>query len=313
MDAVVIGMGSAGKRHATNLMALSQKIVAVAEPTWEDQVAKGIRVFRDPLECLEKESNGRLVIIASPTAFHYEQVVKAVDNGAAAVLVEKPMAVNADQAWEMWRNSETMGVRAAVGFNFRFMTQAVQLVAGPIVSGEQPIVFQSVAIDDMTKWPSYHPKTHFLDPGSGGVLLTSTIHAIDMSVGLLGKPTSVFGLLGRDQQGLDVNSTLIVGFDGGFRAMLVDVWEEGREPFTMWTTHAGMSFAFADLRASGWKSEIDGMHYRMLKSFIQYGEDDRERLCNFEQGYWGMAVLDAARRSAEAGSVAVDLTLQAVS
>ncbi len=314
MEAVVIGLGSAGKRHATNLMALDKKISALADPTWRDQETKaGIRIYRDPMVCLEEEANDRMVIIASPTAFHYEQVMKAIDCGALAVLVEKPMSVNADQAWEMWRASEATGVRVAVGFNFRFLTQAVELVASPISRGERPAVFHSVAVDDVTKWPGYHPQSHFLDPESGGVLLSGTIHAVDMAVGILGQPTSALCILGRDQRGLDVASTIIVGFNGDYRATLVDLWEEDRQPFTLWTTHAGMSFAFADLRSKGWKPQLETMHQRMLKAFIEYGPEDKDRLCDFEQGYWGMSVIDAARMSAERGSVAVDLTLQAVS
>lgn len=312
MDAIVIGMGSAGKRHTKNLMALDQNIVAVAEPTWKDQLVGKIHVYEDPLRCLEEQANDRLVIVASPTLFHYEQVMKAIDNGALAVLVEKPMAMNADQAWEMWRASEVTGIRVAVGFNFRFLRGAVNLVTDPIRRGERPAVFQSVAIDDMTKWPSYHPKTHFLDRQSGGVLLSSTTHAVDMAVGIFGRPSNAVGVVGRNQTGLDIASTIIVGFDGEFRATLVDLWEEGREPCTLWTTHAGFSFAFADLRAHGWNNEMGKMHYQMMKAFVEYGPDDQKLLCDFEQGYWGMAVLDAARASAAEGSKFVELTLQAV-
>jgi len=311
MDAVVIGMGSAGKRHTKNLMALGQKIVAVADPAWEDQMTKsGIRSFQNPLNCLEEEANDRLVVIASPTAFHYEQVMKAIDNGAAAILVEKPMAVNADQAWKMWRDAETMGVRAAVGFNYRFMIGAVKLVADPIRRGERPVIFQSMAMDDITKWPSYHSESHFLDPRSGGVLLTSTSHEIDMAVGMLGRPSSTMAILDRNDDGLDTASTLIIGFDGEHRATSAVRWETGREPYMLWSTHGGVSFTFADVLSDGWKSDRDTMHYRMLKAFVEYDVTDQGLLCSFEQGYWGMAVIDAARKSAASNGTPVELTLQ---
>jgi len=73
-----------------------------------------------------------IVAIATPNDLHHSMTLAAIEAGAH-VLCDKPLAMNAQQAFEMWQAAESRGVRQIVPFWWRFLpavTAAHDLLAG---------------------------------------------------------------------------------------------------------------------------------------------------------------------------------------
>ena len=76
-------------------------------------------VFADYREMLDKSSLDALIIVV-PDDLHYSITMDALDAGLH-VLCEKPIAVNATQAREMYEKAEAVGVTHMVYFIFRWL------------------------------------------------------------------------------------------------------------------------------------------------------------------------------------------------
>jgi predicted dehydrogenase len=88
-------------------------------------------VFTD-FEAMLASSGLDIVAIATPNDLHHSMTLAAIDAGAH-ILCDKPLAMNSQQAFEMWQAAERRGVRQIVPFWWRFLpavTAAHELLAG---------------------------------------------------------------------------------------------------------------------------------------------------------------------------------------
>ena len=76
------------------------------------------RVFTDYRELIE-EGDLDAVVVATPDDLHHPMTMAALDAGLH-VLCEKPMALNAGQAGEMYDKAEAAGVKHMVFFTYRW-------------------------------------------------------------------------------------------------------------------------------------------------------------------------------------------------
>lgn len=120
---VVLGLGSIGRRHATNLAALypGARLTFVRRDAAEDDFSRnlGARVI-DRLETVIDEPLD-LAVLATPSANHMDALPALVER-ACPLLVEKPVVTSLDDVVAVSRLLETSppAVRAA-GFNLRFL------------------------------------------------------------------------------------------------------------------------------------------------------------------------------------------------
>ncbi len=118
LKTAVIGLGRIGwQYHVPQLMKHSGfELVAVADPMKErlDEAKEqcSLRGYEDYRELLEKEELD-LIVIASPTPFHLEQAVTAMEKGID-VFVEKPMAQSLEEADKMIEASKRTGRKLMV-------------------------------------------------------------------------------------------------------------------------------------------------------------------------------------------------------
>ncbi len=188
---LVLGAGSAGSRHAVNLMAAGAR-VAIADPDPERAAAlrDAERVDFD-LDRLETFDG---IVVASPTVFHREQASAALTT-SARVLVEKPLAADTrglDELVEMGRD------RLMVGYNLRLHEPIERLVA---------LVHQGRAgrVHAVRLWfGSYLPDwrghvdyrtTYSARADLGGGILLDAIHELDLLLWLLDGRFDVVGAL----------------------------------------------------------------------------------------------------------------------
>jgi predicted dehydrogenase len=65
------------------------------------------------------------VVIAIPHAYHYEVARDALDAGVN-VLLEKPMVLKAEQAWDLVRLADVKGLHLSIGYTFQYTRHALK-------------------------------------------------------------------------------------------------------------------------------------------------------------------------------------------
>lgn len=120
---MVLGLGSIGRRHATNLAALypRSRMTFVRQGGVEDEFTRsmGARVV-DRLEAVIDDPVD-LAVLATPSANHMNALPALIER-ACPLLVEKPVVTSLDDVASVTRLLDTspVAVRAA-GFNLRFL------------------------------------------------------------------------------------------------------------------------------------------------------------------------------------------------
>src|SRR5580704_9149105 len=121
---VLVGYGYWGANLARNLVAApSAKFVGVADAD-EGQRRRaeaafpGIRTWTSLDEVLD-ESDVDAIVLATPAHMHASMAVKVLLSGRH-VMVEKPLAMNPDDAWGVVRAADETGLVAMVGHTFLY-------------------------------------------------------------------------------------------------------------------------------------------------------------------------------------------------
>ena len=122
MKFLIAGLGSIGRRHLRNLVALGQEDILLYRThhstLLEDELA-AYPVETDLAAALAHHPDA--VIVANPTALHMEVALPAARAGCH-LLLEKPIADRADAQVELLRQTALENqVRILVGFQFRII------------------------------------------------------------------------------------------------------------------------------------------------------------------------------------------------
>jgi predicted dehydrogenase len=188
MKVAVLGLGSAGARHAHNLLDLGHE-VAGFDP---GPVALPEGVMR--VDSLESATVGAsAVIVASPNSLHAEQAVACLERGKP-VLVEKPLAVTIAEAESILAAEESAGVICGVAMNLRFHPGILELkrLLDEEALGAVRFVQASFGYD-LRLW---HPESDYRTGYSaradlGGGIVLDAIHELDYLLWLLGPVSTV--------------------------------------------------------------------------------------------------------------------------
>ncbi len=98
MKFLIAGLGSIGRRHFRNLIALGEKdivLLRTRKATLPDDELAGYPVETDIHEALKKHRPDA-VIVANPTALHLDVAIPAAETGCA-ILLEKPISDSLDR------------------------------------------------------------------------------------------------------------------------------------------------------------------------------------------------------------------------
>ena len=124
----IIGAGRVARRHVYGYRKTGKAVVvAIADPDLK-QRAKAQRRWRIPHlysdfgEMLKQERLD-MVSVCAPPRFHFDAVLAAAEAGIKAILCEKPIALNLQQADEMIGICRERGVTLAIGHQRRFAPQ----------------------------------------------------------------------------------------------------------------------------------------------------------------------------------------------
>jgi predicted dehydrogenase len=142
--AAIAGLGRMGLRHLQVLRELGLPIAGAADLQDEARRRAGAELglpcemlFADAGEMMSRVRPD-LMIVASTAPSHADLVCRAADNGARAVLCEKPMAVSLAQCDQMIKACAAAGTRLAINHQMRFMEQYTKpkaIVSDPSFGG----------------------------------------------------------------------------------------------------------------------------------------------------------------------------------
>ena len=189
----VIGAGGIADRRTIPGMVLAKnaQLVAVMEIRSEfaEQLRKKWNAKRayTTVEALLADPEIDAVYIASPVALHSQQAKAAADAGKH-ILLEKPLALTAEEAQEVVDYCKAKGVKVAAGFMMRFGSY-VQAMKQAISEGKIGRVVSAYA--HFTGWlpdSSSNWRKSRKDSG-GGSLMDMGVHCIDLIQYIVGSPT----------------------------------------------------------------------------------------------------------------------------
>ena len=180
----IVGLGRIGKVHLLNVQRYCDNAQIVAAcPVHSEHLdflqMQGVTEHFDSFDQMLEHADIDAVIIASPTAFHFEHIVKAA-RAKKHIFCEKPIDLNFEKVNEIVSIVEASGIKFMLGFNRRFDPHVMQLKAS-IEAGKAGAA-RILKISSRDPAP---PPIEFVKH-SGGLFLDMSIHDFDMSRYLVG-------------------------------------------------------------------------------------------------------------------------------
>ncbi len=325
------GAGYIANIHATALQSVPEaRITALVDFRPQDTLAFRKKFHIDAvfttIEELVASSQVDGIIICTPNPLHAPQTIKAMQSGLH-VFVEKPMALNANQAREMRQAAAVNNRALMVGHCWRFDEEA-QWLKAQIDAGKLGKLIRTRGYGIHTHWG---PVGWFQqrELSGGGALVDMGIHAVDTARYLMGdpKPTSVYAKIGTHFIEGDVDDTgvlMITWETGAFSTVEFGWWQphkDGPEAGTGVYGTRGYGNLFPTLlelpnpekqrvetKDPGFKYPRKehcplAMYTRQMRHFITAIQEHQTPVPGGEEGWINMTILDAAYRSAESGQV----------
>ncbi|MGY4859405.1 Gfo/Idh/MocA family protein [Cryobacterium sp. AP23] len=230
LTVAIVGTGAIAGEHAQAILAYpGAEIVAAVDISTDNATAFaarwGIPATYDSVDELLAAGPVDVVHVCSPSGFHADQSIRAL-NAGAHVVVEKPPALSLDELDAMTDAATRNNRELAVVFQQRSGTAAAHvhgLLAGgalgrPLVATCQTLWYRDPAYFDVP-WRG--------DWGNGGGPTVSLgIHQIDLLAWLLGDWASVQGQLwrlARDVNTEDVSTAVLTFANGAVASVITSV------------------------------------------------------------------------------------------
>ncbi len=201
MKFLIAGLGSIGRRHLRNLVALGQEDILLyrthRSTLPEDELA-AYPVETDLAAALAHHPDA--VIVANPTALHMEVALPAARAGCH-LLLEKPIADRVDAQVELLRQTAVENqVRILVGFQFRFHPVLGKIKAlldsgnlGRVLSFR---VHWGEYLPDWHPWEDYR-QGYAARKELGGGVVNTLCHPLDYVRWLMGEVSSLSAHTGQ--------------------------------------------------------------------------------------------------------------------
>jgi len=196
----VAGMGEMGMVRAVIAKGLSQyELVCVIDPRGTLARLAGKQFGVNHFSSYAKAASAKefdALVVSTPLESHYELGMQAVRDGKH-VLCEKPLAGNSSRAMEMHREAQKNGVKAQVGYNWRFhvtFKKAKEILENGLL-GELKYARLMVYKSEVTKPEEKSEKKNREERfGFYGAL---AVHGLDLLLWYAGKPNSLNALTTR--------------------------------------------------------------------------------------------------------------------
>lgn len=341
MKFLIAGLGSIGRRHFRNLIALGEKdivLLRTRKSTLPDDELAGYPVETDLKKALKKHTPDA-VIVSNPTSMHLDVAIPAAEAGCA-ILLEKPISHSMKKLDVLQAAVKAGGAKVLVAFQFRFhpgLVRAKQLIS----SGEIGRVI-SAHVHFGEYLPAWHPwedyrKSYAARADMGGGVVLTQCHSLDYLPWLVGSGVeSAWGLTAKlSDLEVDVEDTAEIGlrFAGGALGSIhLDFNQQppshyfdviGTKGSIRWNLSDGATHIYRaspesletstgmNIKAGGeWETyplfdgwERNVMFMEQTKHFISLVKGDVDPACTLEDGIQAMKLIAAVHKSQKTGKM----------
>jgi len=212
---LISGLGSIGRRHLRNLLALGERDIILYRThhsTLPDSELGDFPVETDLATALDRQPDA--VIVSNPTALHLDVAIPAAQAGCHLFL-EKPISHSLNRIDELAAALASGGGSLFVGFQFRFhpgLRRVKRLLEAGAIG--RPL---SVRAQWGEYLPGWHPWEDYRQgysarPDLGGGVILTLCHPLDYLRWLLGEVSQLWAFAGQlSELELSVEDTAEIG------------------------------------------------------------------------------------------------------
>src|SRR5215208_5728981 len=201
MKFLIAGLGSIGRRHFRNLIALGEKdivLLRTRKATLPGDELADYPVETDLNEALKKHKPDA-VIVANPTSMHLDVAIPAAEAGCH-ILLEKPVSHSLDRLDDLQNAAQKSGSKILVGFQFRYhptLNKARELIQSGALGRILTVhAHWGEYLPQWHPWEDYRQSYAARAELGGGVIVTLT-HPLDYLRYLLGDVESLSSFHGH--------------------------------------------------------------------------------------------------------------------
>lgn len=214
----IYGTGWISEEFASSCMKhTGQQIVSVASRTRgkaaEFAEKMGIAEFDESYETLAARDDIDAIYIATRPSGHLEHALIAI-NAGKHVLIEKPIAMNADDARAIFAAAKAAGVFAMEAMWNRYLPQAsvVRQIKEQGLLGEPRLILMDFCQDHA------HIPARWV-PGGGSAMYDMGVYPVAFSIEHLGYPTSIRAIGHLAESGVEAEVTAVLDYESGARTI----------------------------------------------------------------------------------------------
>jgi len=217
MKFLIAGLGSIGRRHFRNLVALGEKDIVLLRShraTLPDDELIGYAVETEIQAALERHKP-QAVIVANPTSLHLDVAIPAAEAGCA-ILLEKPVSASLEGLDVLQQTAKQRGSKILVGFQFRYhptLNKAKELIESGALGNVLTVhAHWGEYLPQWHPWEDYRQSYAARADLGGGVIRTLT-HPLDYLRYLIGEVEEIHAFCGHlSPLEIDVEDIAEIGF-----------------------------------------------------------------------------------------------------
>lgn len=219
MKFLIAGLGSIGRRHLHNLIALGESDIVLLRShrsTLPDADLPDFPVTSKTKSALAYKPDA--VIISNPTSLHLDVAIPAAQAGCH-LFIEKPISNNLDNTEKLIEITQSRGNRVLVGYHFRYHP-GLQKIVDLLKSGTigRPLSARAhwgEYLPGWHPWEDYRLGYSARSDLGGGVILTLS-HPLDYLSWMFGQVESIWayqGKLGDLEINVDDTAEILLQFE----------------------------------------------------------------------------------------------------
>jgi predicted dehydrogenase len=324
----LIGTGYIADYHARGLQKLPGVEIVCVVSLLEDQAKEfagryGIKeIFSDYKDILKRDDIDA-VIIGIPNKFHAPYAIEFMQNGKD-VFVEKPMAMNTEEAELVEKAAAENGRIVMVGHMWRF-DEEVNFLKRVADSGKLGKIIKTKGYGIHENWG---PEGWFTQKelAGGGALADMGVHAMDTVRYIMGdpKPVEVYAKIGTYYGDYDVDDSgvIMITWDNGAVSVIESGWWQPHMDGPEASTGLFGTEGYASLFPTKLKLKIEGtpgefippapektehcdqtIYDGQMAHFVECIKSRKQPSPGIAEGKVIMQIVDAAYESAETGKV----------
>ncbi len=322
---LIIGTGSAGKRHATNLHNLGC-IISCVDPRTdrleevEEETGITLRRRFSSLSDALSASSYDGAVVASPPVYHVNQSIECLEHNIP-VLLEKPVAANREDAVLLEQAVAKADVPLLLGYTWRWWPSLIrikEMIEKEAIGKLLHVTYvMSANLADWHPWESYQDFFMSNKEQGGGALLDES-HWIDQMIWILGgSPVELMGSVEKISSlhiNSDDNVDIFVKYPNNIRVTLhLDLFGRPHEKSIKFIGETGTliwkvnEILIGKTMDDEWEKEIftddrNAMFVSVAREFLEMVDGKRHPSCTIHDGMKVMVVIEAVRRSSANGS-----------